>query len=335
MGMRYDRQSRDSQGDASTDPVGILREFRGERSASVVVPCFQCETTIDRTMESLCRQSGGRSYEVIAVDNGSTDGTRNRLESWFERFPSLVRIVHEPRPGSYAARNAGVAAARGEILAFLDADAVAASGWLDHLSAALAIEGVVATGTEVEAAPDQRSLVARHSKLMGLLEQRATMRHPRAPFLQTVSLAVRRADFHAIGGFDESLFSGGDADFCWRLQQRFPARRLHLVPEALVEHHHRTTVRGLWSQFRRYGEGDVILDRKHGQRPGHFWSKSALDTIRVLVSPILGLAGLIQAAARKDPVFIVSPWLRIIQILARRRGQWGVRAGHSAPRHRA
>lgn len=99
---------------------------------SVIVPVYNTGRYIDRCMNALLEQDYPQAdYEVIAIDNGSTDDSRERLS----RYP--VTVVRESRRGSYAARNAGLRQASGELLAFTDSDCAPRPGWLKAIDSAL------------------------------------------------------------------------------------------------------------------------------------------------------------------------------------------------------
>ena len=100
---------------------------------SVVVPTYNRAALLLQVLRSLAAQRTEAPFEIIVVDNGSTDGTRQVAAA----FPG-VRYVRETRPGSSAARNAGIAASRGEVIAFLDDDVVAEPDWLEALRCAYA-----------------------------------------------------------------------------------------------------------------------------------------------------------------------------------------------------
>ncbi|MDE2342157.1 MAG: glycosyltransferase [Betaproteobacteria bacterium] len=92
-----------------------------EIEVSVVVPCYKVLAWVDHCMDTLVRQSI-ESLEIIAVDDGSPDETGARLDEWATRFPGRIRVIHKPNGGCASARNAGLMAARGEYVGFVDGD---------------------------------------------------------------------------------------------------------------------------------------------------------------------------------------------------------------------
>src|SRR5438105_12532712 len=96
-------------------------------AVSVIVPARDAEATIGRTLDALARQAVDLEFEVIVVDNGSRDAT----PALAERSQIVSKVIRRRRgQGAGAARNEGAAAARGELLAFVDADCEPAPGWL-------------------------------------------------------------------------------------------------------------------------------------------------------------------------------------------------------------
>lgn len=271
------------------------------------------------------------SFEILLVDNGSDDGTPELLAAFAARDPAHRRVLREERPGSYAARNRGWREARGRWILFTDGDCRPEPSWMRALVQALDGGARRLCGGAVHAEEDQPGLVSRHAREAGILGQDGALARG---FLQTANLAVERAELEAVGGFDESLFSGGDADLCWRLV-RDRQLVLFLIPGAAVSHAHREDLGSLWVQFRRYGQSDVDLAARHGWGPG--WKQGArivLDLLRVVGAPVLMLFGFPRALFTRDLLPLVNPYLRALRVLARRRGQW-LALRRPEARHRA
>lgn len=113
---------------------------------SVVIPAYNEEKYIGACLASLERQVAPQPFEVIVVDNASTDRTAEVVKLLAERWS--VRLIHEPRKGRGAARAAGFAAARGEIILSTDADAVLPPDWLEIMSAPFVNPSIIGvTGT--------------------------------------------------------------------------------------------------------------------------------------------------------------------------------------------
>src|SRR5207247_11362295 len=115
--------------------------------ASVVIPPRNRCATLATLLERVAPQAQAAAAEVVVVDNGSTDGTPETLRQL--EADGKLRIVFEPIPGATRARNAGARAARGDVLAFIDDDALPADGWLAALLVPFANPRVAAAGGRV------------------------------------------------------------------------------------------------------------------------------------------------------------------------------------------
>jgi GT2 family glycosyltransferase len=189
--------------------------------------------------------------EVIVVDNGAQ-----------ATLPGGA--VHAPeQASSYYARNAGADRASGEWLLFLDADCRPRPTLIDDYFAERIDERCGAIAGRVMAAPGQDALVARYARSRGHLSQAAHMRDDHLPYGITANLLVRRAAFDELGGFQEGLRSGGDADLCWRLQDA--GWTIAYREPAAVEHLHRESVAALGRQAARYSAAIAWMER---HRPG-------------------------------------------------------------------
>jgi glycosyltransferase involved in cell wall biosynthesis len=262
-------------------------------TVAVVVPVRNGEATIRTCVEALLTQDWPRqALELIVVDNRSTDATRAIVAA----YP--VRLLEERGvESSYAARNRGVAAAHGDLLAFTDADCVPDPGWVRALAAALAPDGVGLAAGPIEPWRSER-LVERYQAVRALRAERA-LRHPVLPFAQTANAACPRAVFDAVGGFDPACRFGGDLDFCWRVQRR-TALRLVYEPTAVVRHRHRTTWRGLFALYQKNALANCLL----GERWPYYAHYPSLRTGAFLGREMVrsGLRALVTGpAGRGDP----------------------------------
>ena len=236
----------------------LSRSSLGENTSplvSVVIPVFNAEKTLQGCLSAVVSQEFPKEhYEVIVVDNGSSDGTWSLIQS----YGSQVRGLQESKvQSSYAARNAGVRASRGALIAFTDADCVPDIGWLRHVLKTFENSRVGCVAGEVlpfnPVAP-----VEKFSAQAGILRQSKTLNHRYRPYAQTANVTYRRKVFEQIGLFNGSLKSGGDADFCWRMQAQ-TGWELFFNDAATVQHRHRSNTRDLWKQYVRYAQGHNSL----------------------------------------------------------------------------
>ncbi len=236
-------------------PIVALREEWPK--VSVIVCAFNEERTIEECLASLT----GCPYphlEVILCDDGSTDRTLEIARG----FP--FRILELPHGGLSRARNAGLAAATGDIVAYLDADAWCHPDWPFHLVMSFDDEQVAATGgpnLPVDGAGFVERAVARSPG--GPLEVLIT--DDRAEHVPGCNMAFRKHELAAIGGFNPEYTSAGDdVDVCWKLLDR--GREIAFAHAAQVRHHRRSTVMGYLRQQRGYGKAEKMLAGPHRHR---------------------------------------------------------------------
>ncbi len=231
---------------------------------SVVLPVYNGMETLPRAMDGLRALDYPRDqWELVIVDNNSTDGSWEWLQEMVEQESgNWVRLVRETTQGPSAARNRGAREARAsEILAFMDSDCTPQPDWLKNMLAAFDDAGpeTWAFGGRLVSAPPA-SLAEWFTDKQRILEVEDFYRpHPfKPPFVLTANFAVRRTAFEGpVGAFDESLFVGEDADFCWRLQMA--GGRLGLARTAVVEHRHRTSLLRFARQMFLYGRGSAHI----------------------------------------------------------------------------
>lgn len=222
---------------------------------SVVVCAYNAARTLDECLTSL-DQLTYPDYEIIVVNDGSKDDTGP-----VARRHANVRVIETPNNGLSTARNVGLAAATGTIVAYTDADVHVDCDWLTYLvQPFLNSEVVCAGGPNVVPADDPwvAQCVARApgGPTHVLLDDRI------AEHVPGCNMAFRRDALAAIGGFNPIyLRAGDDVDVCWRLQAR--GWTLGFAPAALVWHRHRTSVRAYWRQQVGYGEGEGWLEPHH------------------------------------------------------------------------
>lgn len=220
---------------------------------SVVVCAFNAQSTLQECLEAL-RKVDYPDFEVIVVNDGSTDATG----AIAGQYP--VRLIATPNRGLSNARNTGLQAANGEIVAYLDSDAYPDPDWLKYLAAAFLDSNYVGIGGPNLAPPGLGALAECFDNAPGgpahvLLTDRE------AEHIPGCNMAFRRDNLLAVGGFDPALrVAGDDVDVCWRLQER--GWTLGFSSGAMVWHHRRTTLRSYWKQQRGYGRAEALLEKK-------------------------------------------------------------------------
>lgn len=223
---------------------------------TVVVPAYNAGRTIGACVESLMRQTPPPE-EVIVVDDGSEDDTAAVAAAC---GASVIRLGRNSGPG--VARNAGAGAARGEFLAFTDADCVTPPGWLGRMVAALAEPGVIAV-TGGYCGPVSDSFLTRLQHLVIRERQAGLPEHIESTI--TSNFACRRSAFLAVGGFPlyyrrrkpaKAIWGNEDEELGYLLAKT--GGRIRWLPDAGVKHLFRQTLGGYLRQQRFYAERIVM-----------------------------------------------------------------------------
>ena len=200
---------------------------------SIVIPAYNAAQTIGRCLVALSNQSLASSlYEIIVVDDGSTDGTGDIAKD------SGVKVISQPRSWPAAARNAGVDHATGDLVCFTDADCEPASNWLEEIIAPFKDPGVV--GCKGIYATGQRSLVARFVQLEYEDKYDLLKRREYIDFIDTHSAAYRREVLQVNNGFDSRFRYLEDQELSFRLAAR--GYKMVFQPRATVFHLHAATL---------------------------------------------------------------------------------------------
>jgi cellulose synthase/poly-beta-1,6-N-acetylglucosamine synthase-like glycosyltransferase len=223
-------------------------------TVSVVVPVLNGAATIDQCIRSILGLDfPPAQLEVIVVDNGSTDSTRDLLE----RYRDRIRVLSEAIRGPAAARNAGVGAARGQWIAFTDADCIVDPKWLRHLLPPLEDDTVGITGGTILAARPCNRIELFGEKIH---DHRLAIEGLVPPYAITMNWASRRAVLMEAGLFDQDLLRGEDGDLAYRVHQR--GYRLVFCPEALVFHKNESTLGGLFREGVAHGMAGTLIQAK-------------------------------------------------------------------------
>jgi GT2 family glycosyltransferase len=221
---------------------------------SVVVCTHNGSRTIADCLEGLSLLDYPR-YEVIVVDDGSTDGTADVVR----RFGG-VRLIRTENRGLSSARNTGLHAARHEIVAYIDDDARPDPDWLNYVADTLARTDHAGVGGP-NVPPAGCGAVADAVAMAPGGPVHVLLTDEIAEHIPGCNMAFRRERLLAIGGFDPQFrIAGDDVDVCWRLQGR--GWTLGFNPAAMVWHRRRDTVRGYWRQQLNYGRAEADLERK-------------------------------------------------------------------------
>jgi O-antigen biosynthesis protein len=224
-------------------------------SVSVIVPAYNAEGTIDDCVGSLLDLRYPRDkLELRVVDNDSSDETAEKLR----RYEGRIMPLWEAKRGAAAARNAGLAEANGEVVAFTDADCVVDPDWLTHLVAPLRSPKVgIAGGTILARRPANQ--IERFGE--AIHDHRKAIELYRPPYAITMSWASRREVLRRLGGFDERFKRCQDVDLSFRVAQA--GYELAFVADAVVYHHNEESLSGLFREGFVHGFHGVRARKRH------------------------------------------------------------------------
>jgi GT2 family glycosyltransferase len=226
-------------------------------AVSVIVPYFDSGVDrLDACLDALRAQEGaGAGAELIVVDNSPNFDLRGRFSS-----TEPLQLLHEPKPGSYAARNRGIRASRGAVLAFTDADCVPDRNWLARGLAALEKDraldcvggGIVVTFRR----PNAPGILELCDSLFYLRQENYVKDDH---YAATANLLARRSVFETVGLFREERFTAGDRE--WGVRMWSAGHAQAFCPDAAVYHPARSTLRALLKKTRRSGGGSMDASR--------------------------------------------------------------------------
>lgn len=178
-----------------------------EIKVSFIVPLYNEERTIVLCLDSIV-ENLHENDEIIIVDNGSTDNSIRLVRNY-----DMVRLLGKPGITIGALRNLGAEVAKGDILAFIDADCVICRDWRDYVVDSLKRPAVVACGSKYDL-PANADWIEK-----AWFSQK---KHTSGPvsYINSGNLAINKTIFLQVGGFDEKLVTGEDAELGWRLNSK-------------------------------------------------------------------------------------------------------------------
>lgn len=258
---------------------------------SIVIPVKDRAEELGRCLSSLEQLDYPQErLEIIVVDDGSSDAS----PSVAIRFGCRLVATDEPGSGPAAARNLGVSVAKGEILAFIDSDCTASSGWLRELVGGFTDPTLAAVGGLVDGMRDAGSL-DRYEAVMSSLTLGTRVLTGAAGddtfYLPSCNLLVRAEAFRSLAGFCPELHVGEDVDLSWRL--RDAGWRISYLPAGRIWHEHRSRFTSFLKRRFDYGTSEGTLNLLHPTRRK-----------RMIIPPAPALSLLLVIAT----LFGGSPW---------------------------
>ena len=213
-------------------------EASAEPTITVIAPVWNGEREVGLLLDALAAQTAPeRAFEVIVVDNGSTDGTADVLA----RYPS-IRVLREPEPGSYRARNLAIRNARGRFLLFTDADCVPAPDWVAtalRLAERHGEDCVIGGRIELFRVGRTGRFSVRYEELTAFQQEWNLARGK----CVTANWLCSKRLLESVGGFKDALLSGGDVECAQRIAAAGHA--FVYAPQMTVGHPTRATLLAL------------------------------------------------------------------------------------------
>jgi glycosyltransferase involved in cell wall biosynthesis len=247
---------------------------------SVVICAYNAERTMLPCLESL-RRLKYPNYEIVIVDDGSRDRTAEIAMQFLE-----FRLIRQPNKGLSVARNVGLYAARGEIIAYTDSDCVVDPDWLTLMVRAMVEGGFDGCGGP-NYAPHEEGRVEGCVAAAPGAPCHVLVADDRAEHLAGCNMVFTKAALVAVGGFDAQFTSAGDdVDICWRALDA--GLTLGYCPAAFVWHFRRNTVKAYYGQQCGYGRAEAALYLKYPERFNALGQIKWRGTIPGLASTVPG-----------------------------------------------
>ena len=238
---------------------------------SVIIACYNGASTLADQLDGLSAQTWSKPWEVLFVDNRSTDDSRLIAEAYMERIPSLRVIDASEKQGKAFALNKGIKHSKSERIAFADADDQVAPGWLSAMGEALAEYELVACRWDIRTLNSK--WVIRYRQNNQLNDVPRIDYPPYLPHAGGGTIGIHRKLHRKIGGFDESLPHLEDTDYVWRAQ--LAGAKLHFEPKAVMRIRFRDEPWSIFQQNMNYAEFNVFLSkryRKYGLPKPNRWT---------------------------------------------------------------
>ncbi|MCF6285563.1 MAG: glycosyltransferase family 2 protein, partial [Candidatus Hydrogenedentes bacterium] len=227
---------------------------------SVVIPAYNQADLLIRLLDSLAAMTDTPVWEVIIVDDASTDNTRRAVEAWLQAQQDIrgCYLCQQHNQGPGAARNRGLEAAQGNVVAFTDTDCAVSPDWLTALVAPLADDEQIAGvgGTVLPCNPDNP--FARYNTLNHTLEP-ITSPDYAIPYLVTCNGCYRRDALLSVGGFPTDIQRPGGEDIAASIALYKQGYRFAFAPDATIQHDYRDTWRSFARTWMNYGYGCGLI----------------------------------------------------------------------------
>lgn len=273
-------------------------------SVSIVIPAYNAQKIISKTIEACLQQNYSNEYEVIVVDDGSTDDTADIIK----KYP--VKYIYQNNSGPAAARNTGWKAASGEIICFIDSDCIPEKNWVEKIVKRY-------TSDEIGGVGGSYDIINKDSLLARCIHEEIGQRHittsGETDYLGSFNLSYRKKVLEKMGGFNESFkhASGEDNDLSYRVKKA--GYKLIFDKDIKVSHHHQTNFLKYLKEQYRHGYWRMKLYRLHPDMAKGDSYAGILDFIQPPLAMVIVCTAIIPFFYK--PLFSV-PLLLVVLLLA-------------------
>jgi glycosyltransferase involved in cell wall biosynthesis len=284
---------------------------------SVIIPVFNDGERLQLCLAVLAQQTYGRShFEIIVIDNGSEDF--DLVQTAVAPYDNVM-LIFEPTPGSYAARNKGLALAQGDIIAFTDADCIPASDWLaqgvEQLQSTPNCGQVIGPIEIFLTNPHRPTPVELYESITGFPQERL-LKQGRGGV--TANLFTWRSVLDVVGHFDAQLKSGGDVEWGQRVYTK--GYKQVYGKSVLVQHPARSSFAELFQRTRRIAGGNYDIQMK---RASSSW-KRQMVFLQVLFQNLIPPVFFVVNTFRNDQLKSIWQKLQVssVMVLVRYISAW-------------
>lgn len=249
---------------------------------SVIIPAYNAAKTIDNCLRALLNQTVSRSeYEIIVIDDGSTDDTPQIVGSYKD-----ITLIRQENQGPAVARNQGAKQASGDIILFTDSDCTPVADWIEKMIAPFNRDESIA-GVKGVYRTDQKELVARFVQLEYEDKYDVMKKQKYIDFIDTYSAGFRREAFCAIGGYDTSfpVACAEDVEMSFRLANA--GYKMIMVPDAVVYHIHPNTLTAYLKKKFKFACWRMLAVKKNPNKIARDSHTPQLMKLQLLFLPLL------------------------------------------------
>lgn len=234
-----------------------------KQSISVIIPCYNAEKTIMRTLEALDRQTV-KGFEVVLADDGSSDNTASAAKSFKPKNYKLI-VIPEKHAGPAVQRNRGAEKAKGRILLFTDSDCVPDRKWVKEMVKPFTDKSIVGvSGTYCTL--NKEKLIARFEGYEIEKRHQKLAKQKYIDFIGSFSAGYKKSIFKKFGGFSTEFKKADAEDPELSFKIAGAGYRMLFNPKAIVAHPHVDTIKKFWSQKFSRGYWRVLLYKKHPEK---------------------------------------------------------------------